>query len=115
MRRIGCGHPALARRPPACRIREGLGQEDYVPEVPRPALRRSQEVAMSHAALVNVGLFYIVVIQPLLLVLFVRAVRRAPPGPADSARRLVPEPPAPEVSASQQAEPARLPARVPPA
>ena len=68
---------------------------------------------MSHAALVNVGLFYIVVIQPLLLVLFVRAVRRAPPGPADSARRLVPEPPAPEVSASQRAEPARLPARVP--
>lgn len=73
---------------------------------------------MSHAALVNVGLFYVVVIQPLLLVLFVRAVRRAPSGPPDSASHPVPEPPAPEVPASevpasQQAEPARLPARVP--
>src|SRR5262249_45335153 len=68
---------------------------------------------MSHAALVNVGLFYIVVIQPLLLVVFVRAVRRAPSGPPDSARPPEPEPSAPEVSASEQAEPARLPARVP--
>jgi hypothetical protein len=68
---------------------------------------------MSHAALVNVGLFYIVVIQPLLLVLFVWTVSRAPSGPPDSARRPVPEPPAREVSASQQAEPGRLPARVP--
>jgi hypothetical protein len=68
---------------------------------------------MSHAALVNVGFFYIVVIQPLLLVLFVRAVRRAPSGPPDSASHPVPEPPAPEVAASEQAEPARLPARVP--
>jgi hypothetical protein len=68
---------------------------------------------MSHAALVNVGLFYIVVIQPLLLVVFVRAVRRAPSGPPDSASHPVPEPSAPEVSASEQVEPARLPARVP--
>ena len=68
---------------------------------------------MGHAALVNVGLFYIVVIQPLLLVLFVRAVSRAPSGPPDSATHPVPEPPAPEVSASEQVEPARLPARVP--
>ena len=68
---------------------------------------------MSHAALVNVGLFYIVVIQPLLLVTFVRAVRRAPSGPPDSADRPVPEPLAHEVPASQRAEPARLPARLP--
>jgi hypothetical protein len=68
---------------------------------------------MSHAALVNAGLFYVVVIQPLLLVMFVRAIRRAPSGPPDSASHPVPEPPAPEVSASRQAEPARLPARVP--
>src|SRR5262252_1226847 len=82
-------------------------------EALRPALWRSQEAAMSHAALVNVGLFYIVVIQPLLLVMFVQAVRRAPSGPADSADHPVPEPPAPEASASGQAEPVRLPARVP--
>ena len=68
---------------------------------------------MSHAALVNVGLFYVVVIQPLLLVMFLRAVARAPSGPPDSASHPVPEPPAPEVSASQHAEPARLPARLP--
>jgi hypothetical protein len=68
---------------------------------------------MSHAALVNVGLFYIVVIQPLLLVMFVRAVQRAPSGPPDSASHPVPEPPAREASASEQAEPVRLPARVP--
>ncbi len=68
---------------------------------------------MSHAALVNVGLFWVVVIQPLLLVLFVRAVSRAPSGPPDSASHPVPEPPAPEVYASRQAEPARLPARRP--
>jgi hypothetical protein len=68
---------------------------------------------MSHAALVNVGLFYVVVIQPLLLVMFVRAVRRAPSGPSDSATHPVREPPVPEVSASRHAEPARLPARLP--
>lgn len=68
---------------------------------------------MSHTALVNVGLFYIVVIQPLLLVMFVRAVRRAPSGPPDSASHPVPEPSAPEAPVSWQAEPARLPARVP--
>jgi hypothetical protein len=68
---------------------------------------------MSHAALVNVGLFYVVVIQPLLLVMFVRAVHRAPSGPPDSASNPVPEPPAPEVSTFQQAEPAGLSARVP--
>src|SRR5215470_15636323 len=58
-----------------------------------PGPWRSQEVAMSHAALVNVGLFYVVVIQPLLLVMFVRAVSRAPSGPPDSAGHSVPEPP----------------------
>jgi hypothetical protein len=68
---------------------------------------------MSHAALVNVGLFYIVVIQPLLLVMFVGAVSRAPSGAPDSVSHPLPEPPASEASASQQAEPARLPARVP--
>ena len=68
---------------------------------------------MSHSALVNVGLFYVVVSQPLLLVLFVRAVSRAPSGPPDSAGHSVPEPPAPEVSASQHAEPTRLPAKLP--
>jgi hypothetical protein len=67
---------------------------------------------MSHAALVNVGLFYIVVIQPLLLVVFIRGVRRAPSGPPDSASHPVLEPYAPEAP-SQQAEPARLPARMP--
>jgi hypothetical protein len=67
---------------------------------------------MSHAALVNVGLFYVVVIQPLVLVIFVRAARRAPSGPPDSAHPAQ-ETPAHEVPASQQAEPARLPARVP--
>ena len=64
---------------------------------------------MSHAALVNVGLIYVVIIQPLLLVMFVWAVRRAPSGPPDSARHPVPEPPATEVPASQHAELARLP------
>jgi hypothetical protein len=64
---------------------------------------------MSHAALVNVGLFYVVVIQPLLLVMFVRAVRRAPSGPPDSAGHPAPEPPATGMPASQQAEPARAP------
>ena len=68
---------------------------------------------MSHAALVNVGLFYVVVIQPLLLVLFVRAVSRAPSGPPDSTGHPVPEPPAPEVSAPRPPEPARLAARAP--
>ena len=68
---------------------------------------------MSHTALVNVGLFYIVVIQPLLLVMFVRAVSRAPSGSPDSASHPGSESPAPEVSAAQQAEPARLPVRVP--
>jgi hypothetical protein len=68
---------------------------------------------MSHAALVNVGLFYVVVIQPLLLVLFVRAVSRAPSGPPDSAGHPVPEPPAPEVSAPRPPESARLAAGAP--
>lgn len=68
---------------------------------------------MSHAALVNVGLFYIVVIQPLLLVMFIRAVRRAPSGPPDPASRTAQEPPAPEVSVSQWPEQAREPVRVP--
>jgi len=65
---------------------------------------------MSHAALVNAGLFYIVVVQPFLLVVFVRAVSRAPSGPLDSSSHLVPEPPAPQVSAP---EPAGLAARPP--
>lgn len=64
---------------------------------------------MSHAALVNAGLIYILVIQPLLLVMFVRAISRAPSGPADSASDPVPEPVAPEISASQPPEPARGP------
>ena len=68
---------------------------------------------MSHAALVNVGLFYVVVIQPLLLVMFVWAVRRAPSGPPDSGGDPVPEPRAAGMPASQQAESASLPARVP--
>jgi hypothetical protein len=66
---------------------------------------------MSHAALVNAGIFYVVFIQPLLLVMFVRAVSRAPSGPADSASDPVPDPLAPDVSAPQPREPARLPAR----
>jgi hypothetical protein len=66
---------------------------------------------MSHATLVNVGLFYIVVVQPLLLVLFVGAVGRAPSGPPDSPHRPVPGSPAPEILAPEPPEPARLPAR----
>jgi hypothetical protein len=68
---------------------------------------------MSHAALVNVGLFYVVVIQPLLLVTFVRAVRRAPSGPPDSGGHPAPERPATGMPVSQQVESAGLPARVP--
>jgi hypothetical protein len=59
---------------------------------------------MNQAALVHTGIFYIVVVQPLLLVLFVRAVIQAPLGPADSASHPVPGPPAPQVPASQPAE-----------
>jgi len=54
---------------------------------------------MSHAALVNAGLFYVVVVQPLLLLVFLRAVSRAPSGPPDSPSHPVPAPPAPKVSA----------------
>jgi hypothetical protein len=66
---------------------------------------------MSHAALVNAGLLYVVVVQPLLLVVFVRAVIRAPAGPADSPSHPEPEQPAPEVAAPPPPESARLPAR----
>jgi len=66
---------------------------------------------MSHAALVNAGIIYIVIVQPLLLVIFVRAVIRAPYGPADSASRPGAEPPAPQASAPEQPEPAMLPVR----
>ena len=68
---------------------------------------------MSHAALVNAGLLYIVVVQPLLLVMFIRAVVRAPSGPPDSPSHPVPGPPTPQVSAPQSPEPTRRPARVP--
>ena len=64
---------------------------------------------MSHAALVNAGILYIVVVQPLLLVVFIRAVIRAPAGPADSASDPAPE--APEVDAPAAPGPARLPVR----
>ena|SRR5215510_5230103 len=66
---------------------------------------------MSHAALVNAGLLYIVVVQPLLLVVFVRAVIRAPSEPADSPSHPEPEQPAPQVAAPPPPEPTRLPAR----
>jgi len=66
---------------------------------------------MSHAALVNAGIIYIVIVQPLLLVIFVRAVIRAPYVPADSASRLAAEPPAPQASAPEQPEPAMPPVR----
>ena len=56
---------------------------------------------MSHAALVNAGLFYVVVVQPLLLLVFLRAVSRAPSGPPDSPSHPVPAPPAPKVAAPQ--------------
>lgn len=68
---------------------------------------------MSHAALVNVGLVYIVVVQPILLVVFVRAVSRAPSGPPDSPSHPVPGPLASQVSAPPSPEPARLAARAP--
>jgi len=64
---------------------------------------------MSHAALVNAGLLYVVVVQPLLLMVFVRAVIRAPSGPADSPNH--PEPEQPAVAAPPPPEPTRLPAR----
>ena len=64
---------------------------------------------MSHAALVNAGILYIVVVQPLLLVMFIWAVIRAPSGPAAPASDPVPEPL--EVSAPQPPGPARLPVR----
>jgi len=62
---------------------------------------------MSHAALVNVGLFYIVVVQPLLLVVFVWAVSRAPSGPPDASRHPEPGSPLLEVSGAELPEPAR--------
>ena len=63
---------------------------------------------MSHAALVNVGVIYIVIVQPLLLVIFIRAVIRAPYAPADSESHPAAEPPAPQVYVP---EPAMLPVR----
>jgi hypothetical protein len=68
---------------------------------------------VSHAALVNVGLVYVVVVQPILLVVFLRAVSRAPSGPPDSASHPAPEPLAPQVSAPRSPEPAMLAARAP--
>jgi len=71
---------------------------------------------MSHSALVNAGLFYVVVVQPLLLVIFVWAVSRAPSGPPDTPSHPEPESPAPQVSApqpSQLLEPAGLPVMAP--
>jgi hypothetical protein len=73
----------------------------------------SQEAAVSHAALVNVGLLYIVVVQPILLVVFVRAVSRAPSGPPDSPGHPAPGPLPPQVSAPRTPEPARIAARAP--
>jgi hypothetical protein len=67
---------------------------------------------MSHAGLVNAGLFYIVVVQPLLLVVFIRAVSRAPSGPPDAPSHPVPGRAATQVSAPRPHEPAGLPARV---
>jgi len=61
---------------------------------------------MSHAALVNVGLFYIVVVQPLLLVVFVRAVSGAPSGPPDASSHPEPGSPLLEVSLPELPEPA---------
>ena len=67
---------------------------------------------MSGAALVHAGLLYIVVVQPLLLVVFVRAVIKAPAGPADSLSHSVPSPseaslaaPASRTSALQRRQP----------
>ena len=68
---------------------------------------------MNHAALVNAGLLYIVVVQPILLVVFVRAVSRAPAGPPDSPGHPVPGRPVPQVAAPQSPEPIRLPGRAP--
>ena len=66
---------------------------------------------MSHAALVNAGLFYVVAVQPLLLVVFIRAVARAPSGPPDSSGEAEPGLPALQVSESLPPQPARLPVR----
>ena len=73
----------------------------------------SQEAAVSHAALVNVGLLYIVVVQPILLVVFIWAVSRAPSGTPDSPGHPAPGPLEPQVSAPRAPEPARLAARAP--
>jgi hypothetical protein len=67
---------------------------------------------MSRAALVHAGLLYIVVVQPLLLVMFIRAVIKAPAGPADSPSRPVPSPPEASVAAPASPTPA-LPQRQP--
>jgi hypothetical protein len=66
---------------------------------------------MSHATLVNAGIFYVVVVQPLLLVVFVRAVARAPSGSPDPPSDVMPEELVPQFSGPQPPEPARLPAR----
>jgi len=71
-------------------------------------LKAAGEAAMNQAALVHAGVFYIVVIQPLLLVTFIRAVIQAPPGPADSASRSAPGSPAPQVAGPQAPEWPRL-------
>jgi hypothetical protein len=63
---------------------------------------------MNQAALVHAGILYVVVVQPLLLVMFIRAVIQAPPGPADSASRSVPGPPVLQVAAPQPPEWSRL-------
>jgi hypothetical protein len=68
---------------------------------------------VSHAALVNVGLVYIVVVQPILLIVFVWAVSRAPSGPPDSPSHPVPGSLALQVPMPRSLEPARLPARAP--
>jgi hypothetical protein len=63
---------------------------------------------MNQAALVHAGILYVVVVQPLLLVMFIRAVIQAPAGPADSASRSAPGPPVLQVAAPQAPEWPRL-------
>jgi hypothetical protein len=60
---------------------------------------------MSHTALVSDGLLLIVAVLTLLLVMFLFAVIRMGPEPADSAGLPMPAPPAPELTAPELTAP----------
>jgi hypothetical protein len=72
----------------------------------------SQETAMDHAALVNDGLFWLVLLMTLLLAMFVCAVVMTPPEQADRSSE---EPPLGPPGLPLPASAAALPTRRPPA